>query len=110
MPRDTVPIDAPGGFLYEWWSVFWDVFSARANKQATKEAMYYVDVTAFFFPTFSPLQILIDPLSSIVEATAKTTTAKNPPTAAIPEPVPADQRNDQFHGPADSDERGKLAH
>jgi len=44
VPRDPVPIDAPGGFLFEWWSVFWDVFSARANKQATKEAMHYVEV------------------------------------------------------------------
>jgi hypothetical protein len=22
-------IDAPGGFLMEWWSVFWDIFIAR---------------------------------------------------------------------------------
>ncbi|KAM3739006.1 hypothetical protein ACB098_09G173700 [Castanea mollissima] len=25
---DPVAIDAPGGFLFEWWSVFWDIFIA----------------------------------------------------------------------------------
>ncbi|XP_020519880.1 transcriptional corepressor LEUNIG isoform X2 [Amborella trichopoda] len=28
---DPVAIDAPGGFLFEWWSVFWDIFIARTN-------------------------------------------------------------------------------
>ena len=44
VPSDAVPIDAPGGFIFEWWSVFWDVFSARANKQASKDAVLYVEV------------------------------------------------------------------
>ncbi|SCV67828.1 BQ2448_5439 [Microbotryum intermedium] len=26
------PIEAPQGLLYEWWSVFWDVFIARSQK------------------------------------------------------------------------------
>jgi len=49
VPEEPVPIDAPGGFLFEWWSVFWDVFSARANKQASKEAMFYVEVIFLIF-------------------------------------------------------------
>ncbi|KAL8138444.1 hypothetical protein V2J09_004445 [Rumex salicifolius] len=30
---DPVAIDAPGGFLFEWWSVFWDIFIARNNEK-----------------------------------------------------------------------------
>ncbi|KAN0063700.1 hypothetical protein ACQY0O_003750 [Thecaphora frezii] len=29
-PDQQVPIDAPQGLLYEWWSVFWDIFTARS--------------------------------------------------------------------------------
>ena len=39
-----VPIDAREGFLYEWWTVFWDIFSARANKAGSPEALAYVDI------------------------------------------------------------------
>ena len=31
-------IDAPGGFLLEWWSVFWEVFIARANDKSAGDA------------------------------------------------------------------------
>lgn len=30
VPAANVQIDAPTGFLFEWWSVFWDVFRAQA--------------------------------------------------------------------------------
>ena len=30
IPAAQVQIDAPTGFLFEWWSVFWDVFRAQA--------------------------------------------------------------------------------
>ncbi|TPX49020.1 hypothetical protein SeLEV6574_g01703 [Synchytrium endobioticum] len=47
VPADTgVPIDAPEGFLYEWWSVFWDIFSAKAHKTGSREAISYVDAQA----------------------------------------------------------------
>ncbi|XP_027918066.1 transcriptional corepressor LEUNIG-like isoform X2 [Vigna unguiculata] len=29
-----VVIEAPRGFLFEWWSVFWDIYIARANQKA----------------------------------------------------------------------------
>lgn len=49
VPAETiVPIDAPEGFLYEWWTVFWDVFSAKANKSGSREAVTYVDVRMIF--------------------------------------------------------------
>ncbi|XP_074368779.1 transcriptional corepressor LEUNIG_HOMOLOG-like isoform X2 [Apium graveolens] len=33
VPCNTSVIEAPGGFLYEWWSVFWDIFIARYKLQ-----------------------------------------------------------------------------
>ncbi|KAK1399965.1 LisH domain-containing protein [Heracleum sosnowskyi] len=33
VPCNSSVIDAPGGFLYEWWSVFWDIFIARYKLQ-----------------------------------------------------------------------------
>ncbi|CAK9154431.1 unnamed protein product [Ilex paraguariensis] len=34
-------IDAPGGFLFEWWSIFWDIFIARYKRQGTSTAESY---------------------------------------------------------------------
>ncbi|GAA5943418.1 hypothetical protein JCM10213_005477, partial [Rhodosporidiobolus nylandii] len=31
LPAAMVPITSEQGFLYEWWTVFWDVFRARAS-------------------------------------------------------------------------------
>lgn len=38
-------IDAPGGFLFEWWSVFWDIFIARTNEKHSEPAASYIEVT-----------------------------------------------------------------
>ncbi|KAL1344078.1 hypothetical protein AAHE18_08G022000 [Arachis hypogaea] len=40
---DPVAIDAPGGFLYEWWSVFWDVFISRTNEKHSEAAAAYIE-------------------------------------------------------------------
>jgi hypothetical protein len=37
-------IDAPGGFLFEWWSVFWDIFIARTNEKHSEVAAAYLEV------------------------------------------------------------------
>jgi hypothetical protein len=37
-------IDAPGGFLFEWWSVFWDIFIARTNEKHSETAAAYIEV------------------------------------------------------------------
>ncbi|ORX63837.1 hypothetical protein K493DRAFT_11972 [Basidiobolus meristosporus CBS 931.73] len=42
-PDSQVPIDSPHGFLYEWWVVFWDIFSARTNKTGSKDAQSFVE-------------------------------------------------------------------
>uniref|UniRef100_A0A164Z4J2 Uncharacterized protein n=1 Tax=Daucus carota subsp. sativus TaxID=79200 RepID=A0A164Z4J2_DAUCS len=36
-------IDAPGGFLFEWWSVFWDIFIARTNEKHSEAAASYIE-------------------------------------------------------------------
>ncbi|GFY99501.1 EamA-like transporter family [Actinidia rufa] len=41
---DPVAIDAPGGFLFEWWSVFWDIFIARTNEKHSESAATYIEV------------------------------------------------------------------
>ncbi|KAF8014808.1 hypothetical protein BT93_H0564 [Corymbia citriodora subsp. variegata] len=41
---DPVAIDAPGGFLFEWWSVFWDIFIARTNAKHSDAAAAYIEV------------------------------------------------------------------
>jgi hypothetical protein len=43
VPLDADLVDAPQGFLYEWWSVFWDVFNARTSKPSTPDARAFVD-------------------------------------------------------------------
>nr|XP_009385699.1 PREDICTED: transcriptional corepressor LEUNIG_HOMOLOG [Musa acuminata subsp. malaccensis]XP_009385700.1 PREDICTED: transcriptional corepressor LEUNIG_HOMOLOG [Musa acuminata subsp. malaccensis]XP_009385701.1 PREDICTED: transcriptional corepressor LEUNIG_HOMOLOG [Musa acuminata subsp. malaccensis]XP_009385703.1 PREDICTED: transcriptional corepressor LEUNIG_HOMOLOG [Musa acuminata subsp. malaccensis]XP_009385704.1 PREDICTED: transcriptional corepressor LEUNIG_HOMOLOG [Musa acuminata subsp. mal len=41
---DPVAIDAPRGFLFEWWSVFWDIFIARTNEKHSEVAAAYIEV------------------------------------------------------------------
>ena len=41
---NDVAIDAPGGFLFEWWSVFWDIFIARTNEKHSESAAAYIEV------------------------------------------------------------------
>lgn len=40
---DPVAIDAPGGFLFEWWSVFWDIFISRTNEKHSDVASSYIE-------------------------------------------------------------------
>lgn len=42
-------IDAPGGFLFEWWSVFWDIFIARTNEKHSDVAASYIEVCILTF-------------------------------------------------------------
>ncbi|KAJ6581087.1 hypothetical protein B0H19DRAFT_1113560 [Mycena capillaripes] len=42
IPSDsTPPINARQGLLFEWWSVFWVLFTAKANGNASEDAMIY---------------------------------------------------------------------
>ncbi|KAF3684724.1 hypothetical protein FXO38_00126 [Capsicum annuum] len=40
---DPVAIDAPGGLLFEWWSVFWDIFIAGINEKHFEAAATYIE-------------------------------------------------------------------
>ncbi|EPS43172.1 hypothetical protein H072_2835 [Dactylellina haptotyla CBS 200.50] len=44
LPLPKVPQDSSGGsFLYDWWSLFWDIFGARTGKAVSGPAMTYVN-------------------------------------------------------------------
>jgi len=45
---ELAAIDAPGGFLFEWWSVFWDIFIARTNEKHSEPAAAYIEVPSLF--------------------------------------------------------------
>jgi len=51
-------IDAPGGFLFEWWSVFWDIFIARTNEKHSEVAVAYLEVAWDFLIYNAPLVFL----------------------------------------------------
>ncbi|KAJ7956617.1 Transcriptional corepressor LEUNIG [Quillaja saponaria] len=38
---DSVAIDAHGGFLFEWWSVFWGIFISKTNGKHSEAAASY---------------------------------------------------------------------
>lgn len=49
IPFSFAAIDAPGGFLFEWWSVFWDIFIARTNEKHSDVAASYIEVSVYAF-------------------------------------------------------------
>jgi hypothetical protein len=36
---DPVAIDAPGGFLFEWWSIFWDIFHSTSTTKSSSSSV-----------------------------------------------------------------------
>ncbi|KAF9068433.1 hypothetical protein BDP27DRAFT_1421963 [Rhodocollybia butyracea] len=40
-PESQPPINARQGLLFEWWSVFWVLFTAKANGNGTEDALIY---------------------------------------------------------------------
>jgi hypothetical protein len=46
LPRSDVPRECPEScFLYEWWSLFWDMFNAQRGKGDGRAVMQYVNHT-----------------------------------------------------------------
>ena len=41
-------IDAPSGFLFEWWSVFWDIYIARANQKLQDTAQKHQEAAVSY--------------------------------------------------------------
>ncbi|XP_006643822.1 transcriptional corepressor LEUNIG-like [Oryza brachyantha] len=54
---DPVAIDAPGGFLLEWWSVFWDIFIARTNDKHSDVAASYIETQSIKAQEQQPSQL-----------------------------------------------------
>ncbi|XP_062213886.1 transcriptional corepressor LEUNIG_HOMOLOG-like isoform X2 [Phragmites australis] len=50
---DPVAIDAPGGFLFEWWSIFWDIFHSKTSTTSSSNASTSIDNK----PTPTPQQL-----------------------------------------------------
>ncbi|XP_019439569.1 PREDICTED: transcriptional corepressor LEUNIG-like isoform X1 [Lupinus angustifolius] len=42
VPTEFVAIDAPNSFLFEWWSVFWDIFIGRTDQKHSEAAAFYI--------------------------------------------------------------------
>lgn len=61
-----IAIDAPGGFLFEWWSVFWDIFIARTNEKHSEVAASYIEVSFTILPACFILLSRIELASSLI--------------------------------------------
>ncbi|GAA5864665.1 hypothetical protein JCM1840_002195 [Sporobolomyces johnsonii] len=46
VPAAQVQIGTEQGFLYEWWTVFWDVFRAKAGKGGSTAARLFVETSS----------------------------------------------------------------
>lgn len=46
LPNQEVPIDAPQGLIFEWWTVFWEIFTARSS-DASQRSSFYTDSQAY---------------------------------------------------------------
>ncbi|ODV95330.1 hypothetical protein PACTADRAFT_68511, partial [Pachysolen tannophilus NRRL Y-2460] len=44
LPPLAMSMDAPQGFLYEWWQIFWDVFNARTHRGGSAAAQQYYNL------------------------------------------------------------------
>lgn len=42
LPPADVPVNVEGGFLAEWWVIFWDMFSARQGRPSTANATTFM--------------------------------------------------------------------
>jgi hypothetical protein len=66
-------IDAPGGFLFEWWSVFWDIFISRTNDKHSDVATSYIEVLIGYTATahVDQLLLLVPAVACFAAAVAK---------------------------------------
>ncbi|KAF5386412.1 hypothetical protein D9757_006677 [Collybiopsis confluens] len=56
-PDSQPPINARQGLLFEWWSVFWVLFTAKANGTGSEDALTYIQASFEYngFSRFYPL-------------------------------------------------------
>ena len=90
LPLPKVPAECPGGsFLFDWWSLFWDIFGARTSKQGSMAAMTYLNSTQVCAPLLELKLSLIccgiyQWLTHKIERTAYATRATTAPYADGP--------------------------
>uniref|UniRef100_A0A2C9UE25 LisH domain-containing protein n=1 Tax=Manihot esculenta TaxID=3983 RepID=A0A2C9UE25_MANES len=76
---DPVAIDAPGGFLFEWWSVFWDIFIARANEKHSEAAAAYIEAQQVKAKEQQQQQLQMQQLQLMRQAQLQRGGSDNPP-------------------------------
>lgn len=42
LPSADIPINIEGGFLPEWWTMFWDMFAARQGRPSSNSAANFI--------------------------------------------------------------------
>lgn len=50
-PQALIHIETPQGFLFEWWTVFWDVFRAKSGKGGSYSAKSFIEVSNSTYET-----------------------------------------------------------
>jgi hypothetical protein len=57
IPPLSIPIDTSEGFLWEWWTVFWDMFKARAGSGGSREALVFAEVKIYHLCVFPSMKL-----------------------------------------------------
>ena len=72
IPADSQPpINARQGLLFEWWSVFWTLFTAKNSGTGSDEALIYTQVRFFgLYYAFTFNDHVHPTIRSIVSSTA----------------------------------------
>jgi hypothetical protein len=89
IPQDSQPpINAKQGLLFEWWSVFWTLFTAKNNGSGPEEALLYTQVCLLRAGSL----VCIDDLAASSKSTATAAAAESYPTTAT-----ANKQINQWH-------------
>jgi len=92
IPADSQPpINARQGLLFEWWSVFWTLFTAKNNGTGSDEALIYTQV-GFFDPCYA---FTINDQSTPTHPTVPSTAIGSSHPESQPAPA-ATQQNDKW--------------
>ncbi|EPY50151.1 transcription factor [Schizosaccharomyces cryophilus OY26] len=57
-PPPVLPIDSAGGFLIEWWNVFWDIYSARRGNGSEPAMAYMSHINNLRKKSYMNMQLL----------------------------------------------------
>ncbi|WBW74380.1 DNA-binding transcription factor Adn2 [Schizosaccharomyces osmophilus] len=57
-PPPVLPIDSSGGFLIEWWNVFWDIYNARRGSGSEPAKDYMSHISNLRKKSYMSMQLL----------------------------------------------------